>query len=51
MTIGKHWWSQVKVVAINQASNGQKMHDWEVISMIINHNNVKKMAKCSKVII
>lgn len=25
--------------------NGQKMSDWEVISVIINHNNVNKKQK------
>lgn len=29
--------------------NGQRMPNWEVISVIINHKSVKKKAKCSKV--
>lgn len=29
--------------------HSQKMPNWEVISVIINHNNVKKKAKYSKV--
>lgn len=31
------------------AVNGQKMPHWEVISVIINHNNVNKKAKCLRV--